>query len=59
MPFRSEWIYWELLSLLIGTLGVTQLTVHTISSQVVTFIYMIPLGVSEAITIRLGNVLPQ
>lgn len=59
MPSRSEWIYWELLSLLIGTLGVTQLTVHTISSQVVTFIYMIPLGVSEAITIRLGNVLPQ
>lgn len=55
----SEWIYWELLSLFIGTLGVTELTVHTISSQIVTFIYMMPLGVSEAITIRLGNVLPR
>jgi Na+-driven multidrug efflux pump len=38
---------------------VKQLTVHMISTQIVTVTYMVPLGVCEAISIRLGNVLPQ
>jgi multidrug resistance protein, MATE family len=56
---RSEWIYWEVLSLVVGTIGVTELTVHMISTQIIMVTYMIPLGVSEAISIRLGNIIPQ
>jgi Na+-driven multidrug efflux pump len=56
---RSEWIYWEILSLMIGTLGLNQLSVHAISTQIMTITFMIPLGICEAMEIRIANVLPR
>jgi MATE family multidrug resistance protein len=58
MLASSEWIYWELLSLIIGTLGVVPLSVHTIATQVVTVFFMLPLGFGIALAIRLGATLP-
>lgn len=55
----SEWIYWEVLSLIIGTIGVVELSVHTIPTQVVTVLFMVPLGIGIALAIRIGNILPR
>lgn len=55
----SEWIYWESLALVIGTLGVIPLSVHTIPTQVIMISFMIPLGIGIALSIRLGATLSQ
>lgn len=55
----SEWIYWELLSLMIGTLGVVPLSVHTIPTQVTIVTFMIPMGIGISLAIRIGTVLPN
>lgn len=54
-----EWIYWEALSLIIGTLGVIPLSVHTIPTQVILVTFMAPLGLGVALSIRLGATLPN
>jgi MATE family multidrug resistance protein len=59
MLASSEWIYWEILSLLIGTLGVVPLSVHTVPTQVLMVGFMIPLGIGVALAVRLGATLPQ
>jgi MATE family multidrug resistance protein len=55
----SEWIYWEALTLMIGTLGIIPLSVHTIPTQVIMVSFMIPLGVGVALSVRLGVTLSQ
>jgi MATE family multidrug resistance protein len=59
MLASSEWIYWEVLSLCIGTLGVIPLSVHTVPTQVVMMFFMFPLGVGIALAVRLGATLPR
>lgn len=59
MLASSEWLYWETLSLLVGTLGVLPLSVHTIPTQVLTVSFMIPIGIATALSIRLGVTLPR
>lgn len=44
---------------MMGQLGVIALSVHAIAGQVVMFIFMIPFGYGIAMSIRIGNVLPQ
>lgn len=58
MLASSEWIYWETLSLIIGTFGVVPLSVHTIPTQVIMVTFMAPLGLGIAVSIRLGATLP-
>ncbi len=58
MLATSEWIYWELLSLMIGTLGINPLSVHTIPSQVLMVAFMVPLSIGIALSVRLGATLP-
>jgi len=53
----SEWVYWEALSLAIGTLGVVPLGAHTVATQVVTVSFLIPFGIGIAVAIRLGTTL--
>jgi len=53
----SEWIYWETVSLMIGTLGVYELSVHTIPTQFLTVTYAIPFGIGTALSIRIGVML--
>jgi Na+-driven multidrug efflux pump len=55
----SEWLYWEFLSLMIGTLGVVPLSVHTVPTQFITVSLMVPMGCGTALAIRLGNTLPS
>jgi len=55
----SEWIYWEVVGLMIGTLGQIPLAVHTVPNQVISAAFMIPLGIGIALSIRLGQTLPQ
>jgi MATE family multidrug resistance protein len=59
MLAASEWWYWEVLCLLVGTLGVLPLSVHTIPTQVLTVSFMIPIGIGIALSIRLGATLPR
>ena len=59
MLASSEWIYWETLSLLIGTMGVKELSIHTIPTQVIMVTFMLPLGIGTALAIRLGHTLPR
>jgi multidrug resistance protein, MATE family len=54
-----EWVYWEALALVIGTLGVVPLSVHTIPTQVITVTFMLPLGIGTALAVRLGGTLPR
>jgi len=55
----GEWIWWELISLIIGTLGVIPLDAHMIATQVITIGYMLPLGAGNGLSIRLGSTLPR
>ncbi|GAX10697.1 multidrug resistance protein, MATE family [Fistulifera solaris] len=55
----SEWIYWESLTLMIGTIGVEALSIHAIPSYVVMVIFMFPLGLGIALAIRMGHTLPH
>ncbi|KAL7564855.1 hypothetical protein ACA910_001600 [Epithemia clementina (nom. ined.)] len=50
-----EWVYWEALYLLIGTFGVVPLSAHTIPAAVSDILYMIPLGIGMALSIRMGH----
>jgi MATE family multidrug resistance protein len=59
MLASSEWIYWEFLSLLIGTLGVIPLSVHTVPTQVLMVGFMFPMGIGIALAVRLGATLPK
>ena len=54
----SEWIYWETLSLIIGTFGTVPLSVHTIPTQVIMVTMMPALSWGIALAIRLGATLP-
>jgi multidrug resistance protein, MATE family len=58
MLASSEWIYWEALSLMIGTFGIIPLSVHTIPTQLITFQFMGPYSLGIALSIRLGATLP-
>lgn len=59
MLASGEWIWWECISLLIGTLGIIPLSVHTIPTQVSTVAIMVPLGIGTGLAIRVGATLPH
>lgn len=54
----SEWIYWETLSMIIGTFGKIPLSVHTIPTQMIMVTFMPALSLGIALAIRLGATLP-
>lgn len=58
MLASGEWIWWEFVSLIIGTLGVIPLSAHTIPTQFLMVCYNFPLGLGTALSIRLGSLLP-
>ena len=49
-----EWVYWESLALIIGTMGVLPLSAHTVPSQVMFIMFMFPMGIGIALAVRLG-----
>lgn len=58
MLASSEWIYWETLSLMIGTFGIVPLSVHTIPTQLIMVTFMGPYSLGLALSIRLGATIP-
>ncbi|KAL7566117.1 hypothetical protein ACA910_003891 [Epithemia clementina (nom. ined.)] len=54
-----EWVYWEVLTVIIGALGVMPLSAHTIPRQFTDIGHVIPLGISIALAIRMGAVLSK
>jgi Na+-driven multidrug efflux pump len=56
---QSEWIYWEALGLIVGKMGVLQLSVHTIPNQVVMAMAMTPFAAGISLSIRMGVTLSQ
>jgi MATE family multidrug resistance protein len=59
MLAQSEWVYWEVQGLIIGTLGVIPLSVHTIPTQVIWVAFMLPYGAGVALSIRMAVTLPR
>lgn len=54
----SGWIYWETLAILVGSaLGPIPLSVHTIPTQVLSIVYMIPKGLGVALSVRMSALL--
>ena len=49
-----EWVYWEALGLLVGSLGVLPLSAHTVPTQMLFSLFMLPMGIGIALSIRLG-----
>jgi MATE family multidrug resistance protein len=54
----SEWWFWESICFIAGKFGLVDLCVHTISYQLIPIAFMIPLGISIGMIVRLGNLLP-
>ncbi|KAG7348078.1 MATE efflux family protein [Nitzschia inconspicua] len=52
----SEWWFWESSCFVSGTLGVVPLVCHTIAYNLVPIIYMPCLGISMALSIRIGHI---
>jgi multidrug resistance protein, MATE family len=50
-----EWGLFSSAALLVGWLGTTALAAHQIALQVATILFMVPLGVSLAATVRVGH----
>ncbi|CAB9512011.1 toxin extrusion protein 1 [Seminavis robusta] len=57
MLCSCEWIYWEILVLMAGSLGVVPLSAQTIANMVVEVFFMLPIGVGIGLTIRIGATL--
>ena len=53
----SEWWFWETTCIVAGRMGTTALVVHSIAYQIIPLCWMIPLGLSMAISVRIGNTL--
>ena len=53
----SEWWFWEINCFIVGSFGIVPLCVHTIAYNLVPLLFMIPLGISIGLTVRLGNLL--
>lgn len=54
----SEWWFWESVCFIAGTFSLVDLCVHTVSYQIIPIAFMIPLGVSIGLVVRLGILLP-
>ena len=55
----NDWVFLECLALVAGRLGALPLTISTIPLQVPTGLFMIPVGLAYALSIRIGNVISQ
>jgi MATE family multidrug resistance protein len=54
----SEWWFWECICFMAGKFGLVELCVHTVSYQIIPIAFMIPLGISIGLSVRLGMLLP-
>jgi MATE family multidrug resistance protein len=55
----SEWWFWESICFIAGKFGLTSLCAHSIAYQILPLVFMIPLGISIGLSVRMGQLLPQ
>jgi len=55
----SEWVFWEVVCFTAGRFGVIQLATHTVAYNLVPLCYMIPLGISIGVSVRIGHLLAE
>ncbi|GKY95245.1 hypothetical protein MPSEU_000487100 [Mayamaea pseudoterrestris] len=53
----SEWWFWECMCLVAGTFGVVELCAHSIAYNIIPLCFMLPLGMSIGLSVRMGAVL--
>lgn len=53
----SEWWFWECMCFVAGTFGVVQLCAHTIAYNIIPLSFMLPLGISIGLSVRMGAVI--
>lgn len=53
----SEWWFWEVICFIAGKFGIVPLCVHSIAYQLIPLSFMLPLGISMGLSIRLGATL--
>ena len=51
----SEWLYWEFICFSVGTLGVTSFAIHSIPYSLIPLHFMLPLGLSIALSVGIGH----
>jgi MATE family multidrug resistance protein len=54
----SEWWFWEAICFLAGKFGVIELCIHTVTYQLIPIAFMVPLGISIGLNVRMGVLLP-
>lgn len=54
----SEWWFWECICFLAGRFGLVELCVHTVTYQLIPITFMVPLGISIGLSVRMGVLLP-
>jgi MATE family multidrug resistance protein len=55
----SEWWFWEVVCFLAGHMGVVPLCIHTIAYNLIPVFFMIPLGFSIGLSVRMGHLLAE
>lgn len=53
----SERWFWETMCFVTGSFGVVQLCAHTIAYNLIPVLFMVPLGTSIGLTVRMGHVI--
>lgn len=55
----SEWWFWETICFIAGRFGIVPLCVHTIAYQLIPVLFMVPLGMSIGMSVRMGSILSK
>lgn len=53
----NEWFFWEVMCFSAGVFGVVELCAHTIAYNIIPLCFMVPLGMSIGLTVRMGSVI--
>ena len=53
----SEWWFWECICFMAGQFGLVEFCVHSITYQLIPVLFMIPMGFSIGLTVRMGVLL--
>eukprot|EP00522_Entomoneis_paludosa_P004707 CAMPEP_0172470908 /NCGR_PEP_ID=MMETSP1065-20121228/67534_1 /TAXON_ID=265537 /ORGANISM="Amphiprora paludosa, Strain CCMP125" /LENGTH=505 /DNA_ID=CAMNT_0013228977 /DNA_START=52 /DNA_END=1569 /DNA_ORIENTATION=+ len=55
----NEWWFFEIMCFIAGSFGVESLDAHTIAYNLVPLFFMLPLGISIGLAVRMGNVIGE
>jgi len=55
----TEWWFWEVVCFIAGKFGVKALCIHTVVYQLIPLLFMLPLGLSIGMSVRIGHILER